>query len=785
MVPPPVPGNDTSSDYDYDEVVRPNEAPEINNENPSRFVVENRARGAAPTRPTPDPASLLPTQNRGQDLQRPVTPLPRPRAQPPIDARPDSRPRAFPVNVPRQQRPEVRAQVPVAAVPNTPEKQDLMDVFSAFQTPFDFTREQIEEIERRRPGATGSQAKPNPNRLRFEAAVPPQPAVNTVRNSPPPAAVPRRPVVAKPEAADTRRINPLRAQIPESRPEVTKEVRPEASRSSLPSIPKAADPRRPAFVARDPSTAAAPIIPQQAVPRRPRPSISSNFGSFPAVDNNDPAVPSRNTPSLVRGSVAQAASEPTPPPPRAVPQSLSSQPRQRRPIRIRINKEKAQQQPSLIPQQSPPAPEIVQEEPAIRRPQSNARPPLTFDPRKARPSSSSSGTSLPTASRFTPTAEKSSTNSQSPLRVRSRARARRPIGGNTAAERPQRPVSVTVREPVNTPRPATSLPADAFASFPAKPVGRPASEPAFPSFNPKQQIPAKPVGRPATEPAFPSFNPKQQITDKPAFAPTPIRPPVEPKTKRPSLNAFPAVANDPSPRQQPQQRERDQPRGLSAFPSFAAVSSPEVKPKAFPAVTKEREEPEEPRASSPTLNGFSAFPARNKETPVVLPTRPSPPVVRQPERPFAPTPRSEGATRTGTPSRFSSFPIQSIPSDSLEPIAQEPQRPVAFSRSPPSPSVPLSRNVQQQQPLQRPADAIPVTRASGPPGSTVNFDALIREFTGQQPKNASPSLFNAIPLDSSSGEQSSLAQPQRPRQFQPQPAVPSVTPASFSLFTEL
>ena len=757
MVPPPVPGNDTSSDYDYDEVVRPNEAPEINNENPSRFVVENRARGAAPPRPTPDPSSLLPTQNRGQDLQRPVTPLPRPRAQPPTEARPDPRPRAFPVNVPRQQRPEVRAQVPVAAVPNKPEKQDLMDAFSAFQTPFDFTREQIEEIERRRPGATEGPAKSNPSRLRFEAAVPTQPAVNAVRNSSPPAAIPRRPV-AKPVAADTRRINPPRAQIPESRPEVRKEVRPEVSRSSLPSIPEAADPRRPAFVVRDPPTAAAPVIPQQAVPRRPSPSIPSNFGSFPAVANNEP-TPIRNVPSLVRASAAPATPEPAPPS-RTVPQSLSSQPRQRRPIRIRINKEKAQQQqqqPSFIPQQSPPAPEVVQEEPAIRRPQSNARPPLSFDPRKARPSSSSSGTSLPPASRFTPTAEQSSTNSQAPLRVRSRARARRPVGGSNVAERPQRPVPVPVREPVNTPLPATSLPADAFASFPAKPVGSTASEPTFPSFIPKQ------------------------ITDKPAFAPTPIRPPVEPKTKRPSFNAFPAVDSNPSPRQPPQQRERDQPRGLSAFPSFAAVSSPEVKPKAFPAVTKEREEPDEPRASSPTLNGFSAFPARNKESPV-LPTRPSPPVVRQPERPFAPTPRSEGATRNGTPSRFSSFPIQSIPSDSLEPIAQEPQRPVAFSRSPPSPSVPLSRNV--QQPLQRPADAIPVTRASGP-GSTVNFDALIREFTGQQPKNASPSLFNAIPLDTSSGEQSSLAQPQRPRQFQPQPAVPSVTPASFSLFTEL
>ena len=50
---------------------------------PPRFVVENRARGSAtisattPTRNNFD--SSEPTQNRGQNLQRPVTPSPRPR----------------------------------------------------------------------------------------------------------------------------------------------------------------------------------------------------------------------------------------------------------------------------------------------------------------------------------------------------------------------------------------------------------------------------------------------------------------------------------------------------------------------------------------------------------------------------------------------------------------------------------------------------------------------------------------------------------------------------------
>lgn len=87
VVPPPVPGNDTSADYDYDEGVPPNEvvtsslpSPPIDIDS-QRFVVENRARGIGATIPTRSNNfdSFEPTQNRGQSLQRPVTPPPRPR----------------------------------------------------------------------------------------------------------------------------------------------------------------------------------------------------------------------------------------------------------------------------------------------------------------------------------------------------------------------------------------------------------------------------------------------------------------------------------------------------------------------------------------------------------------------------------------------------------------------------------------------------------------------------------------------------------------------------------
>ena len=112
----------------------------------------------------------------------------------------------------------------------------------------------------------------------------------------------------------------------------------------------------------------------------------------------------------------------------------------------------------------------------------------------------------------------------------------------------------------------------------------------------------------------------------------------------------------------------------------------------------------------------------------------------------------------------------------------------------PRPPVPssISRPAATPQGSTRPVVRGPAIVVPGPgsQGSTLNFDALIREFTGQQPaSNASPSLFNAIPIESSNNGPSQLrpnnnGPPQRPRQFRPQPAVP-VTPASFQLFTEL
>ena len=49
----------------------------------------------------------------------------------------------------------------IGAAPLTP-KEPQLDAFSAFQTPFDFPREAIEEIERRRPGSTAQTSQRRP-----------------------------------------------------------------------------------------------------------------------------------------------------------------------------------------------------------------------------------------------------------------------------------------------------------------------------------------------------------------------------------------------------------------------------------------------------------------------------------------------------------------------------------------------------------------------------------------------------------------------------------------------
>ena len=359
--------------------------------------------------------------------------------------------------------------------------------------------------------------------------------------------------------------------------------------------------------------------------------------------------------------------------------------------------------------------------------------------------------------------------SGSTLRVRTRARARRPINdGNNIVQRPkaQRPSSSAQRLNTGSTTGSQLSSNDAFSSFPVKTTETPIiAEPVFPSFIPKQ-ITEKPSPLPEVEPS--------QIP----FAPTPIRRPVAPPTKRPNFAAFPAVKNE---KPQP-------PRGLAAFASFAALS-PDTKTNTLPVTAAP-----ERNTKQTSFSAFNPNEGRNSEP--ILPTRPSSPI-RQPERSFVPTVRPTESSRTGSgpPSRFASFPVQNsdnnVPSQQKKSEVQQ-RRPVAQAAQRPRPPVPssISRPAaapQGSRPVIRgPAIVVPGPGSQGP--GTLNFDALIREFTGQQPaSNVSPSLFNAIPIESSNNgpsQRPNNGPPQRPRQFRPQPAVP-VTPASFQLFTEL
>ena len=129
-----------------------------------------------------------PTQNRGQDLRQPVTARPRPRTS--IPRRPQSspqeaprRPQSTPQAVPRRPTGPPSAPVQPAANPN----KSHLDPFSAFQTPFDFPRKHIEEIERRRPGQTqqNNQRRPSnappalPQRSPLPPTRPPTPLTTT------------------------------------------------------------------------------------------------------------------------------------------------------------------------------------------------------------------------------------------------------------------------------------------------------------------------------------------------------------------------------------------------------------------------------------------------------------------------------------------------------------------------------------------------------------------------------------------------------------------------------
>ncbi len=760
-----------SPDYDYDfsEAARPTPFPE---ELGSRLTVRNRARGSSSGSSRPTASSRFvttpeldqqPTQNRGQDLRQPVTARPRPRE---TTIRPP--PTAAPVNDPRLDAPR-------------------LDAFSAFQTPFDFSRSQIQEIERRREQPS---SRPEPV---TQASVPRRPQEPLTTQAPfrfrPQEAVRSPEVEARPVFTEpTFSFRPQEAVRPQEdvRPQEVETIQnPLRSRQQQAFRPQEVEPTPASFRFR----------PQEAVRAQENEPTAPTFRLRP----QDAIIPQEP----VRAQ--EPAQEPLRFRPQEAVRSNPEQERQNRPIRLRLKEEleQAQQEPevpsrirpqeqqaqSFIPRQilnrqrSRPASaeepqrsnQIEQKDEIKRRPSR----PRNFDPRRQRvsiprsePSPSVPSRPEPVRSQAFPVrSEVFPARSEVPTITPARPEPIRsqnfPVRSEVFPLRSEVPSIIPARPEAVEPQAVEPTAIPVVKSDPVsqrlnlnRQRGRSRRPQALENLR-AQEIPRRPspvsrVQEPSEEPSSPS--------DAPSFASFPVR--SSSRSERPSRPARPTL-----------------PKTEPTFASFSAVE-PTPLPPASPAA------PVEPDTDVPT---FSSFPANRavsleeaprrpaptqpsfNEVPILLPTRPSRPAilpVRQPERSFAPTPVPVQDNASGAPSRFSSFPIKKKQIDPNSPISLIPQDPA-----------PGRSEVQIPLRAARPtADSSASAVANDP--RRVNFDALIEEFTGGRASllgskagaraTSEPSFFNAIPLDSQSAS--------APAQFRPQPAVPG---ASFDLFTEL
>ena len=207
-----------------------------------------------PRRPTSPQSSLPPVPRRPASSQTNLPPVPRrptspPSSLPAVPRRPASPQSSLPA-VPRRP-----VGVPKAAITSNEPK---MDLFSAFQTPFDFPREHIEEIERRRPGSDSAQRRP--------------------ANVPPPA--PRKPTLTP---------TPLTTEAPPATTLPPFRFRPQdAIRKTVPQVKVPQIPKPQAFDPFDPI--ADPPIPRGSIPQPPSNRAQSLIPRQQTVNEPEPSV---------------------------------------------------------------------------------------------------------------------------------------------------------------------------------------------------------------------------------------------------------------------------------------------------------------------------------------------------------------------------------------------------------------------------------------------------------------------------------------------------------------
>ena len=257
VVPPPVPGNATfdydydTGDYEYVDQQEPQPDPRVINGDENLVRIQNRARGN-----TASPIPGSPTQNRGQNVRPPPSPISRPREESRNTVLPTRVPpsRILPTPVPasrtrfqaqpniqqqsaRPQRPRPQPS-PQPVVQSAGQQQNKLDMFTAFQTNFDtsslgsqglrpFVPRQPNTAQRPptrpTPPAQRPTARPTPPVQRPPAR--PTPPVQRLTTSPPRASRPQESVrslsaapsrqeqLTKEEEQEFREINEIRKNI--------------------------------------------------------------------------------------------------------------------------------------------------------------------------------------------------------------------------------------------------------------------------------------------------------------------------------------------------------------------------------------------------------------------------------------------------------------------------------------------------------------------------------------------------------------------------------------------
>jgi len=302
IIPPPVEGNCTDCNYDYDYDERP--LSNLREEDRDNINIVNRARGNGGQQTALRSKPVQPNQNRGQDLDQPITPPPLPR-RPEQTFRPAAQQQfsAFPAAQQQQPQPAFLPTPPAPAFRPTPaaprpqtRPRPAQPLRAQSSRPGPATRARPSASQPVQSSSSASSsnfanfpARGNPNRARSrpESAAPPRAPAPARAPTPAraPAAVPARPAPARapafparPSAQDTGRQQPNIFSRPATAPAPVAQqpIRPAFEDNSAPrfssfqpvqggALPARPPPARPALTFADAQPAVPANLPKSAL----------------------------------------------------------------------------------------------------------------------------------------------------------------------------------------------------------------------------------------------------------------------------------------------------------------------------------------------------------------------------------------------------------------------------------------------------------------------------------------------------------------------------------------